>query len=115
MAIVNITTQNDADFIRQFAYETISGVPISLAGNKMRMGVRRHASDQAEQLLLTTENGGIQITDGPGGKFTVWITNEQLVRMQLGDYDQSLVRVQSTGLTLRVWSGMLTINAGPSR
>jgi hypothetical protein len=115
MAIVNITTQNDADFIRQFAYQTVSGVPIDLTGNMMRMGVRRHAEDIAEQLLLTTENGGLEITDAPNGRFNVWITDEQLVRMQLGDYDHSLVRVVPTGLTLRIWSGLLTVNAGPSR
>jgi hypothetical protein len=115
MAVVNITTQNDADWIRQFAYQTVSGVPIDLTGNKMRMGVRRHAEDVAEQLLLTTENSGITITDAPNGLFTVWISQDQLVRLQLGDYDHSLVRLPSTGMQLRIWSGLLTVNAGPSR
>jgi hypothetical protein len=115
MAIVNITTQNDADFIRQFAYQTVSGVPIDLTGNKLRMGVRRHAEDVAEQMLLTTENGGLEITDAVNGKFTVWIKQDDLERQQLGDYDHSLIRFPPTGMQLRIWSGLLTINAGPSR
>jgi hypothetical protein len=115
MAIVNITTQNDADFIRQFAYQTVEGVPIDLTGNTMEMGVRRRAADVAEQLLLTTENQGITVTDAANGKFTVWITNEQLERLQLGSYEHSLIRVQETGLRLRIWSGALTVNPGPTR
>jgi hypothetical protein len=118
MAIVNITTQNDADFMRAFAYQTSDTVPvpIDLTGNTMRMGIRRHAEDATEDLLLTTENGGLTITDAPNGKFTLWITNEQLQqRLALGDYDHSLVRVVPSGLTLRIWSGTLTVNAGASR
>jgi hypothetical protein len=115
MAIVNITTENDADFIRQFRYETISGVPIDLTGNEMEMGIRRRAEDIAQQLLLTTGNGGISITDAPNGKFTIWITNEQLEKLQVGGYEHSLIRIQETGLRLRIWSGNLTVNAGPTR
>jgi hypothetical protein len=114
MAIVNITTQNDADFIRSFAYQTVDGAPIDLTGNKMRMGVRRRAEDVTEELLLTTENGGLEITDAVNGLFQVWITNEQLEALQLGDYEHSLIRLTGV-LQLRIWSGLLTINAGPSR
>jgi hypothetical protein len=114
MAIVNITTQNDADFIRGFVYQTISGTPIDLTGNTMWMGIRKHAADVAEQMLLTTENGGLQITDAPGGAFTVYIPQADLERLQVGDYDHSLVRSKS-GMTLRIWSGVLTNNPGPSR
>lgn len=115
MAIVNITAENDADFIRAFAYQTISGSPIDLTGNKMKMGIRKRAEDVAEEMLLTTENGGLEITDPANGKFNVWITNEQLVLLKLGDYQHSLVRIVPTGLTLRIWSGVLTVTAGPSR
>jgi hypothetical protein len=115
MAIVNITTENDADFIRSFAYQTLDGSPIDLTGNQLRMGVRRRAEDVAEQLLLTTENGGLEITDPALGKFQIWITNEQLEALQLGDYEHSLIRIVPTGMQLRIWSGALTVNAGPSR
>jgi hypothetical protein len=115
MAIVNITVENDADFYRQFAYQTIAGVPIDLTGNTMRMGIRRHAVDAAEEMLLTTENGALAIIDPPNGTFTVRITQDQLVHLDLGDYDHSLVRMPNTTEVYRIWSGTLTNNAGPSR
>ena len=58
---------------------------------------------------------GISITDAPNGKFTIWITNEQLEKLQVGGYEHSLIRIQETGLRLRIWSGNLTVNAGPTR
>jgi hypothetical protein len=122
MATCNITTQNDCDWVRSFVYQTLLsdgvtlGPPVDLTGNTMRMGIRRHAEDAAEEILLTTENGGITITDAVNGKFTVWLTQAQLVVLGLGDYDHSLIRMPPTGgLHLRIWSGVLTNTAGPSR
>ncbi|WP_038384936.1 hypothetical protein [Bradyrhizobium elkanii] len=116
MAIVNITVENDADFNRAFIYQTVSGAPIDLTGNTLRMGVRKHAEDVAEQLLLTTENGGLAIINGVAGQFMVRITQAQLVRLPVGDYDQSLVRIFSGGSQKqRIWSGALVNNAGASR
>ncbi|MCA1452824.1 hypothetical protein I6F35_06265 [Bradyrhizobium sp. BRP22] len=113
-AIVNITCENDADFYRSFNYVTVDGDPIDITGSALRMGVRRHAADVAEQMLLTTENGGLAIVNGPAGNFTVKMTQGQLVRMQTGDYEHSLILIDGASKT-PIWSGALTINAGPSR
>jgi hypothetical protein len=78
------------------------------------MGVRKNADDVNEVLLLTTENGGLTITDPVNGLFTVWIKQLDLERLPLDDYQHSLIRIVSN-LQLRIWSGTLTINAGPSR
>lgn len=122
MAIVDITTENDADFIRGFVYQTLlsdgvtPGPPVDLTGNKLRMGIRHRAPDVTEELLLTTENGGLTITDAVNGKFTLHITQAQLLELPLGDYEHSLIRiVTSSGLQLRIWSGTLVNNAGASR
>jgi hypothetical protein len=119
MAICTITCQNDADFRRGFIYNTLNpdgstGPPIDLTGWTMKMGIRVNAADITEEMLLTTENGGLAITDPTNGKFTVTITQAQLVQMQAISYDHSLIRMQG-GVQLRIWSGTLTINAGPSR
>jgi hypothetical protein len=114
MTIVNITTASDADFYRGFGYQDINGAPIDLTGSTMHMGVRKDAGDVTEVLLLTTENGGIIITDAPGGMFTVWITQDQLEHLSPNIYVHSLIR--TTGpLQLEMWSGTLTHEAGPSR
>jgi hypothetical protein len=116
MAIVNITVENDADFYRQFAYQMIDGTPIDLTGNTLRMGVRRRAEDVAEEMLLTTENGAFVIIDPPNGTFTMRITQDQLVHLDTGDYEHSLIRIETlAGNKYQVWSGALTNNAGPSR
>jgi hypothetical protein len=117
MAIVDITTWNDADFYRGFVYQTTDTVPvpIDLTGNTMRMGIRHRASDVTEEILLTTENGGLMITDAVNGKFTVWITQAQLLELPLGGYEHSLIRIDPSGLQRRIWSGSLVNNAGASR
>jgi hypothetical protein len=114
MAIVNITVENDADFYRQFAYQLVDGTPINLTGYTMMMGIRRSAEDVTEEMLLTTENGALAINDPPNGKFTVLLTQDQLVHLQLGDFDHSLIAMNG-GRKYRVWSGALTVNAGASR
>ena len=114
MAIVNITCENDADFMRGFVYQYESGSPVDLTGNTMRMGIRHHAADVTEEMLLTTENGGLTITDAVNGKFTVHITQAQLVQLEVGTYEHSLVRLTG-GLSLRIWSGTLVNNPGASR
>ena len=114
MAKVNIVCENDADFIRGFIYQYESGARVDLSGNKMRMGIRRRAEDIIEDLLLTTENGGVIITNASQGQFSVYITKTQLKELPIGDYEHSLVRIID-GTSLRIWSGTLTNNAGPSR
>lgn len=114
MAIVNITCENDADFCRQFAYQLVDGTPIDLTGNTMKMGIRHRAADVTEEMLLTTENGGLSITDPPNGKFTVTITQARLVQLEVGDYEHSLIRIVGPQ-RIRVWSGSLVNNAGASR
>ena len=114
MAVVNITVTNDADFYRVFQYKTTLGAPISIAGASFEMMLRRHAEDQAAQLRLATDTGEIVITDAANGKFSVRITQSELVRLGLGDYDHSNIMTVS-GYKTRIWTGTLTNNAGPTR
>jgi hypothetical protein len=119
MPTVDITVENDSDFSRGFTYLLLNddgtdGPPVDLSGNTMRMGIRHHASDVIEELLLTTENNGIVITDPKNGKFTLIITQEQLIQMPTGSYDHSMIRMNAAN-TFHVWSGSLTVNPGPSR
>jgi hypothetical protein len=117
MAIVNLTTESDADFMRGFLYQyKDSGQPVDLTGNVMKMGIRRQATDTTELLQLTTDNGGLIINSATVGYFTLWITLDQLLRLEPYTYVHSLIRIRpNDNLNLRVWSGTLTHNAGPSR
>lgn len=117
MAIVNISTTSDQDYVHGFVLMA-GDTPIDLTGQSMRMGVRRHAEDSEEQLLLTTENGGITIVDPPGGKFVLTIRQATLLMLYFGDYEHSLIRIihyAEGDIRYRVWSGTLSHAAGPSR
>ena len=114
MAIVNLTCENDADFYRAFTYQTAALTPIDLTGATFAMDVRRHAEDATVFLQLSTATGEITITEAPNGVFTILITKEKLLALTPGDYDQSLIMTQN-GIRVRVWSGTLTNNWGPTR
>ena len=115
MTIVNITTENDADFYRVFQYVVVEGgVPIDITGATMEMMLRRHKEDVAAVLRLATDTGEIVVVDPPNGKFTVLITQDTLERLGLGDFDHSNI-MTINGLKLRMWSGLFTNIAGPTR
>lgn len=114
MAIVSITTYNDADFYRTFIWQTIDGAPIDLTGGLMEMMLRRRAADVTAELRLGSDTGEIVFTDATAGQFTVRIAQETLERLALGDYDQSNIFSRNS-FKVRVWSGTLTVNAGATR
>jgi hypothetical protein len=114
MTIVNITVANDADFYRRFIWQTVDGSPLDLTGGEMEMMLRRHASDKAAVMRLGTDTGEIIITDPLAGTFTVMIRQEALERLGLGDFDHSNIFTRNT-YKVRVWTGLLTNNAGPTR
>jgi hypothetical protein len=114
MAVVNITIQNDADFYRTFLWQTIAGDPIDLTGGTMEMMLRRHAPDQAVVLRLGSDTGEIVYTDPVNGQFTVRIAQEALERLPTGDFDQSNIFTRN-GYKVRIWNGVLTNSAGPTR
>jgi hypothetical protein len=114
MAIVNITTYNDADFYRRFAWQTIDGVPIDMTGMTLEMKLRRHAKDEAAVLRLGTDTGEIVLIDAINGQFTVRIAQDDLVRLGLGEFDHSNI-ASNSGFKRRIWSGTLINNAGATR
>jgi len=114
MAIVNITVENDADFYRVFQYQTVAGVPINITGTAFEMMLRRHAKDEVAVMRLATDTGEIVLTDPTQGKFSVLIRQENLERLGLGEYDHSNIMTRG-GYKTKIWSGLFTNNAGPTR
>jgi hypothetical protein len=114
MSIVNITVYNDADFYRTFVWQTVAGAAIDLTGGVMEMMLRRHAKDEAAVLRLGSDTGEIVFVSAASGQFTVRISQDALVHLGLGDFDQSNI-FNRNGYKVRVWTGLLTNNAGPTR
>lgn len=115
MTTVNITVWNDADFWRQFQYKAVDETPINLTGVSMVMMLRRRAADEAAMLRLGTDTGEISLVDPANGIFLIFIAQPVLLRLGLGDFDHSLVATLANGRVVRIWGGMFTNNAGPSR
>jgi hypothetical protein len=113
-AVCNITVENDADFYRSFAYQNPDTTPVDITGASMLMGVRRLATDVTEVFELSTATGEISITDPTNGLFSIMMAQSALIQLGLGDYVHSLI-ITLNGIKIPVWSGSLTINAGPSR
>jgi hypothetical protein len=114
MATVNITVTNDADFYRVFQYQTLSGIPIDMTGVSLEMMLRRHAADIGTVLRLGTDTGELVLTDPVNGMFSLLIAQSTLEGLGLGDYDHSNIMTRA-GYKTKIWSGVLTNNAGPTR
>lgn len=114
MAIATINVENDADFFRSFVYQTTLGVPIDITGASLVMGVRKNATDATAYLMLTSAGAGITLDDPVNGRFSVRITQAQLLLLPIGDYVHSLIMTIG-GVRKRLWSGTMTVGMGPSR
>jgi len=114
MAIVNITTYNDADFYRTFIWQTASEIPIDLTGGTMEMMLRKHAEDQVAVIRLGTDTGEIVFDDPVVGRFSLRVLQLVLERLGVGEFEHSNI-FSKDGAKTRVWSGSFTNKAGPTR
>ena len=124
-ATCNITVQSDGDFYAVFFYALPDGVtPINISGATFNMGVRRSINDPNTLFRVTStlsKFGQIQIVDGPGGQFGVWIARQPLLSLPAGLWQQSMiVTLPATSLfpptiNVPIWNGTLEIDLGASR
>lgn len=114
MTTVNITVENDADFYHVFQYATSDGSPVDITGVSLEMMLRRRATDETAVLRLATDTGEFVLTDPTNGTFTLLITQDTLVHLGLGDFEHSNI-MTINGFKTKLWSGILTNNAGPTR
>jgi hypothetical protein len=107
------------DWIVPFLYTTDDGTgtltPIDLTGSTLALEIRNNETDHEVFVAVTTDNGGIEVTDAPGGAFTIVIVRELMVRMVPGDYVADLVRAMTNGFQERLWEGVVNVVAGTTR
>jgi hypothetical protein len=115
MTIVNIAVENDADFFRVFQYQTIAGMPINITGATFVMMLRRHAADVTAVLRLGTDTGEIITVDAINGAFSIFIAQQRLEQMGLGDFDHSNVMTMVNGIKRGIWTGTFTNKPGAAR
>jgi hypothetical protein len=89
-------------------------VPIDISGGSMEMMLRWNAEDETAVIRLASDTGEFVLTDPVNGVFTLLISQPVLQRLSLGTYDHS--NILSIGVSkIKIWSGVITITAGPTR
>ena len=119
MAIVNIIAENDADCYQVFQYVVTNpdgtpGAPIDITGTSMEMMLRANAADITALIRFGTDTGELFFITPTQGLFSLNIVQATLVQLALGDYAHSNIMTRGSQ-KIRIWSGTLTINPGPSR
>ena len=62
----------------------VTGLPVDISGWSMRSQIRDSVSDDDVMAELTTDNGGIEVINGPAGIMQLSITAEQTQDFSLG-------------------------------
>jgi hypothetical protein len=108
------------DWIVAFLYCSDDGTgtttPIDLTGSTLRLEIRNHETDHEVFVAVSSDaGGGIEITDAPGGAFTIIIERDQMVRMVPGDYVSDLIREMPNGYSERIFEGTALVVEGTTR
>ena len=81
----------------------VTGLPIDITGWTMKSQIRDAITDEEIMVELTTENGGIEIIDGPGGVFSLKITAEQNENFSLGNVVGDVFRTDAVPGPVRLF------------
>lgn len=106
-AKLDLTFYQGATYRRSFQWQTgATPSPVNLTGYSARMQVRRKLSDPDPPLLeLTTQNGGIAITNAAEGRFELFVSASDTAALSFrsGVYDLELVA--PSGDVIRLFEG----------
>ena len=64
-------------YMKEFRWRTTAGTPIDISGLSFEAQFRESYASDSPILTLTTEAGGFQITNGPDGRFRMFMTLAQ--------------------------------------
>jgi hypothetical protein len=98
------------DWVQAFIYGSVNSdtqvfTPIDLTGSILRLMIKKNELDHEALVYVTSEDGSIEITDAPGGAFTIIIVRDKLRRLYVGSYVADLIRVRAAddGMWERLW------------
>jgi hypothetical protein len=80
-----------------FAAKNADGSPINLTGAQVTFTLRSRNVYRLVLAALTTENGGITITDAPGGLASIKLPPSATKTATAGDYDLDVLVVEQDG------------------
>jgi hypothetical protein len=111
----DIIVDQGATLLRSIALKNSAKKPVAINGYIGRMQIREKTSSTTVVLLLTTENGGIEI-NGTTGSLLVIASPTQTSNLALGKYVYDLeIEEVSTGIVTKVIQGNLVVRPEVTR
>lgn len=111
MALWNNSRWDDAFQI----VDEVTGDPIDLTGKNLAMGLSDELHKSAPDLILSTANTYLQITDAVQGRFKFNVPYAITSDMNRGKYYFDIVELLAGGDQLRLISGSLEVSHGVTR
>ena len=111
----DIIVDQGATLLRSIALKNSAKKPITINGYTARMQVREKTSSTTVVLLLTTENGGIEIS-GISGSLLIIASPSQTSALDAGKYAYDLeIEELSTGIVTKIVQGNLVVRPEVTR
>jgi hypothetical protein len=112
-ASVNLTIEQGATFQRNFRWRVKGGLGIDITGLRARMQVRSSVSSPVVLLELTTENGGIVITEAPEGRYRLYLgaTETETLTFSNGKYDLEFYDPLNDDVVYRLMRGSVKVSS----
>ena len=115
-ASISLTIYQGSTFERSFQWKTSSPpVPVDLTGYKARMQIRENIKSADFIIEMTTENGGIIITNPVEGRIKLYISSDDTTRMNFKSaiYDLELIRPDNS--VVRLFGGSVSLSLEVTR
>ena len=113
-AIHNFTVNQGATLRRQFRW-TVAGQPVDLAGYRVHSQWRLKVTSPDALADLTTENGGIEITDPASGVFALSMSAEQTSALSFKTAVYDIELISPAGVVTRLLAGTVTLSLEVTR
>jgi hypothetical protein len=89
--------------------------PLDLEGSQFLLQIRKTEEDASAIVSISTDDGGIVITNAAAGEFELTITTTRSQRLHPGDYVADLLRTDQNGFVERVLEVACIVVEGTSR
>ena len=114
----NIVVEAGATYRKKITWKNSNRIPVNLTGCTARMQVRKTVNSDVVLLLLTTENGGINIV-GVSGTIEIVILDNQTDDLSNGVYDLEIIHPlgdnQTRNDVTRLLYGSVTVSPSVTR
>lgn len=92
-----------------------AGVPVDLTGYAARMQIRPEIGSSAVLAELTTDNGGILITDPVSGTFVLYLDDAATAELEFDEAMYDVELIAPNGDVIRVLQGVVTLSPEVTR